>query len=378
MAHQNLLGVNPTASRLTRSAGEDLEVGVRFGNCDARAAFRHRQHDLHVRKSHQVSRTTAKLVADVADLKNRHPGMLDSMGHLVDDVVSILKDDGDRFEELRTLVSINGDRRLRKTLLSMEPHFVGHDDLNHLLQLLEQHSLIISEKKAERGTGRIVPSDDSLIPTGSFRTRIVMFTELQQQTLSLFYWNPRHFWISARVVPGGGGAPKKLLWPSSKLLPVPNEMIVCGTCSANNFSANLLKIADQTVKPLMWIVEHFGMVLVQDPVADSLRSVPFTLSYDQAEIVVMTEPEQLVQGRTESCRARSKRVRIATSGSPGLLINLVPACRNLFSWLPYRRKTSRATIFNLCCQSGVRSNKSLEFNAAVDVELAWTNKSWWR
>ncbi|EDS35926.1 mevalonate kinase [Culex quinquefasciatus] len=309
-----------------------------------------------------VSRTTAKLVAGVADLKNRHPGMLDSMGHLVDDVVSILKVDGDRFEELRTLVSINGDRRLRKTLLSMEPHFVGHDDLNHLLQLLEQHSLIISEKsrtwnrtyRAERrfpnSDGIVSNSDCDVYRAATANT----FTFLLEPEALLDFGASRSGWSSA-----------------------------------NNFSANLLKIADQTVKPLMLIFEHFGMVLVQDPVADSLRSVPFTLSYDQAEIVVseqgtvtrkklhnrnetgaVTEPERLVQGRTESCRARSKRVRIGTSGSPGLLINLVPACRNLSSWLPYRRKTSRATIFNLCCQSGVRSNKSLEFNAAVDVELA--------
>ncbi|XP_038116683.1 LOW QUALITY PROTEIN: mevalonate kinase-like, partial [Culex quinquefasciatus] len=36
-----------------------------------------------------VSRTMAKLVAGVADLKNRHPGMLDSIGHLVETAIGV-------------------------------------------------------------------------------------------------------------------------------------------------------------------------------------------------------------------------------------------------------------------------------------------------
>lgn len=61
----------------------------------------------------KVSRTTSKLVAHVADLKDKHPEMmksiLDAMGHLVDDVVKILEDECDRFEELRTLVAVNNN-----------------------------------------------------------------------------------------------------------------------------------------------------------------------------------------------------------------------------------------------------------------------------
>uniref|UniRef100_A0A8D7ZVQ6 (northern house mosquito) hypothetical protein n=1 Tax=Culex pipiens TaxID=7175 RepID=A0A8D7ZVQ6_CULPI len=138
--------------------------------------------------------------------------------------------------------------------------------------------------------------------------------------------------------------------------------------SANKFSANLLEIADQAFILLMLIVEHFGMVLDQDPVADSLRSVPSTLSYDQAEIVVsdqgtvtrkklhnrnetgaVTEPEQLVRGRTVSCRARSKRFRIGTSGSPGLLVNPVPAG----SWKDAGCRTAgklREPHFSICAE----------------------------
>lgn len=61
----------------------------------------------------KVSRTTSKLVAHVADLKGKHPKMmesiLDAMGYLVDDVVEILEDERDRFEELRTLVAVNNN-----------------------------------------------------------------------------------------------------------------------------------------------------------------------------------------------------------------------------------------------------------------------------
>ncbi|EDS42994.1 mevalonate kinase [Culex quinquefasciatus] len=81
-----------------------------------------------------VSRTTAKLVAGVADLKSRHPGMmdaiLDAMGHLVDDVVSILEDDGDRFEALRTLVSINGNL--------LRAIGVSHPSLERIFRLAEE------------------------------------------------------------------------------------------------------------------------------------------------------------------------------------------------------------------------------------------------
>lgn len=60
-----------------------------------------------------ISRTTSKLVANVAALKSKHPNMMDSildaMGCLVDDVVVVLEDETDRFEELRTLVSINNN-----------------------------------------------------------------------------------------------------------------------------------------------------------------------------------------------------------------------------------------------------------------------------
>ncbi|XP_065092227.1 uncharacterized protein Mvk [Ochlerotatus camptorhynchus] len=61
----------------------------------------------------KVSRTTSKLVANVANLKGKHSKMmesiLDAMGYLVDDVVDILEDERDRFEELRTLVAVNNN-----------------------------------------------------------------------------------------------------------------------------------------------------------------------------------------------------------------------------------------------------------------------------
>ncbi|XP_055641923.1 uncharacterized protein LOC129778828 [Toxorhynchites rutilus septentrionalis] len=60
-----------------------------------------------------VSRTTSKLVAAVADLLSKHSKMMnsifDAMGYLVDDVVNILEDESDRFEELCTLVSVNNN-----------------------------------------------------------------------------------------------------------------------------------------------------------------------------------------------------------------------------------------------------------------------------
>ncbi|XP_058821453.1 uncharacterized protein LOC131683461 [Topomyia yanbarensis] len=60
-----------------------------------------------------VSRTTSKLVAHVANLKTKHSKMIDSildaMGYLVDDVVSILEDEADRVDELGTLVSVNNN-----------------------------------------------------------------------------------------------------------------------------------------------------------------------------------------------------------------------------------------------------------------------------
>lgn len=61
----------------------------------------------------KVSRTTSKLVANVAELKAKHPKMmesiLDAMGHLVDDVVELLEDERDQFEALRTLVAVNNN-----------------------------------------------------------------------------------------------------------------------------------------------------------------------------------------------------------------------------------------------------------------------------
>lgn len=61
----------------------------------------------------KVSRTTSKLVANVAALKNKHLKMmesiLDAMGHLVDDAVELLEDERDQFEALRTLVAVNNN-----------------------------------------------------------------------------------------------------------------------------------------------------------------------------------------------------------------------------------------------------------------------------
>uniref|UniRef100_A0A023ESL4 Mevalonate kinase n=1 Tax=Aedes albopictus TaxID=7160 RepID=A0A023ESL4_AEDAL len=77
----------------------------------------------------KVSRTTSKLVANVAELKDRHPklmeSILDAMGHLVDDVVEFLEDDRDQFEALRTLVAVNNNllRAIGVSHLSLEKVF---------------------------------------------------------------------------------------------------------------------------------------------------------------------------------------------------------------------------------------------------------------
>lgn len=81
----------------------------------------------------KVSRTTSKLVAKVAELKDRHTKMmesiLDAMGYLVDEVVKLLEDDRDQFEALRTLVAVNNNL--------LRAIGVSHPSLEKVFQLAE-------------------------------------------------------------------------------------------------------------------------------------------------------------------------------------------------------------------------------------------------
>ncbi|XP_055547136.1 uncharacterized protein LOC129731297 [Wyeomyia smithii] len=80
-----------------------------------------------------VSRSTSKMVANVVTMKEKYFKMMDSildaMGHLVDDVVSILEDEADRFQELSTLVSVNNNL--------LRAIGVSHPSLEVIFQLAE-------------------------------------------------------------------------------------------------------------------------------------------------------------------------------------------------------------------------------------------------
>jgi mevalonate kinase len=61
----------------------------------------------------RVSRSTSHVVGKVANFRNRHLNLansiFDSMGFLVDDVVKILEADGEKFQDLSELVTVNNN-----------------------------------------------------------------------------------------------------------------------------------------------------------------------------------------------------------------------------------------------------------------------------
>jgi mevalonate kinase len=85
-----------------------------------------------------VSRSTSHVVAKVANFKNKYPkvanSIFDSIGYLVDDVVTILentKNENEKFQELSLLVSVNNNL--------LRAIGVSHPRLEKVFNLAELH-----------------------------------------------------------------------------------------------------------------------------------------------------------------------------------------------------------------------------------------------
>ncbi|XP_053697971.1 uncharacterized protein LOC128744766 [Sabethes cyaneus] len=104
-----------------------------------------------------VNRSTSKMVANVFAMKEKHPQMMesifDAMGHLVNDAVSILEDETDRFKELCTLVSTNNNL--------LRAIGVSHPALEKVFQLAESAGFHVKLTGAGGGGCALVFLPDS-------------------------------------------------------------------------------------------------------------------------------------------------------------------------------------------------------------------------